>query len=169
MYDFNVVYCNMGEEGETVGGTITNVLEDYSLKGYYPGRDRIPGRNIMMDFYRVLQMSKYTILVIDEEFLEEPWPEHLGETTMGYLAVKGFSMTNIDKLIVIYIGVTEDHVARRFPQFNIRNTVYFPSATLRECDKNVIGRLALGMRGFTDVYDALAQLEEEKPSQGGHE
>jgi hypothetical protein len=91
------------------------------------------------------------------------------ETALGNDADEELSMTNIDTLIVIYIGVTEDHVARRFPQFNIRNTLYFPSATLRECDKNVIGRLALGMRGFTDVHDALAQLEEEKPSQGGHE
>jgi hypothetical protein len=156
----------MSREGETVAETITNVLEQYNLKGHSSERDSIAGRNIIMEFYRVVSMSKYTILVIDKEFLEQPWPSYLGKTTMGYFAVKGFSMTIIDTLIVIYIGVTEDHVARRFPQFNIRNTVYFPSATLQECDKNVLGRLALGMRGFTDVHDALAQFKEDNQARG---
>jgi hypothetical protein len=175
MYDFNVVYCNMGEEGETVAESITNVLEDYGLNGYYSGRDCKPGRNIMMEFYRVTSMSKYTMLVIDKEFLEHPWPLYLGESTMGYFAVETamgcgadeeFLMMTINTLIVIYVGVTEDHVARRFPHFNVRLTLYFPAATLRKCDKIVLGMIALGICGFTDVDHLLAQLEEGKTSKG---
>jgi hypothetical protein len=51
--------------------------------------------------------------------------------------------------------------------------VYFPSATLRECDKNVLEKLALALRGFMDVHDALTtpvslsiQSEQDKQIRG---
>jgi hypothetical protein len=52
-------------------------------------------------------------------------------------------------------------------------TVYFPSATLREWDKNVLERVALALRGFMDIHDALAtpgsvpvQSEQDKQTRG---
>jgi hypothetical protein len=81
---------------------------------------------------------------------------------------------NIDRLIIVYVGLTEDYFTKKFPEFNITQTMYFPSATIREWDKNVLDRVALALRGFVDIHDALAtpgplpvQSEQDKQTRGG--
>jgi hypothetical protein len=172
MYDFNVVYCMMSQEGETVAETITSVFEQNGLKGHYAERDILPGRNIVNELYRVIPRSTYTILVIDKEFVRRPWPLYLGQSTMRYFADSKHTK-NIDRLIVMYVGLTEDYFTKKFPEFNMTQTVYFPSATLREWDKNVLERIALALRGFMDIHDALAtpvslpvQSEHDKQTRG---
>jgi hypothetical protein len=161
VYDFNVIYCRGSPEGESVAETVTVLLEKNNLKGYYADRDLMPGQDIVNEYCRVLRKSNYTILVIDKEFVKQPRPVYLSPWAMWHLAVSGYSTTTIKRLVVIYVGVTEDYVAREFPRVNIKQTVYFPSATLRECDKKVLAQLALALRGCMDISDALAIRSEQ--------
>jgi hypothetical protein len=169
VYDFNVVCCRSSQEGETVTETIAAFFEQRGLKGYYADWDLMPGRNIINEYYRVIRDSTYTIIVIDKEFVRQPWPSYLGQSAMKFFA----DDNNIDRLIIIYVGLTEDYFTKWFPEFNLTQTVYFPSATLRKCDKNVLEQLAL--RGFMHVYDALTtplspSIHSEQDKQiGGHE
>jgi hypothetical protein len=159
----------MSEKGKAFTETITHFFEKRGLRGYYVDRDLMPGRNIINQYYRVIRHSTYTIIVIDEEFVRRPWPSYLGQSTMKFFT----DDNNIDKLIVMYVGLTENYFTKWFPEYNMTQTVYFPYATLRECDKNVLEKLVPALRGLMDVHDALVtpvplsvQSEEDKQTRG---
>jgi hypothetical protein len=144
-------------------------FEKRGLKGYYVDRDLMPGRNIINEYYRVIRHSAYTIIVIDEELVRRPWPSYLGQSTMKFFT----DDNNIDKLIVMYVGLTKNYFTKWFPEYNMTQTVYFPYATLRDCDKNVLEKLVPALRGLMDVHDALVtpvplsvQSEEDKQTRG---
>ena len=75
---FNVLYHRVERDDSEVSDFvkfITEVLEkeDPSIKGYYAGRDMLPGQCLVTRPFEIMAASEYTILVLDHDFIENDW------------------------------------------------------------------------------------------------
>jgi hypothetical protein len=96
-YTFNVVYCEDSKEGKEFAEKITQYMEsNKKRKGYYADRDLFPGRNVINEFFGIVRLSKYTILVIDKKFLKVHWSLYLGQSTLKLLT-SGVNKNELDR------------------------------------------------------------------------
>ena len=83
-YDFNVIYNRTHGKTDTVSAFVDYIAEDllegeHMLKGYFADRDMLPGRNLFDENIRVIEQSKFTIIVLDIGFINNSWSMYLNQ------------------------------------------------------------------------------------------
>ena len=99
-YDFNVIYNRTHGKTDTVPAFVDYIAEDFlegdhMLKGYFADRDMLPGRNLFDENIRVIEQSKFTIIVLDIGFINNSWSMYLNQVItfgiwMTYLCILSF-------------------------------------------------------------------------------
>ena len=78
-YKFNVLYHRVERDDSAVSDFVRYITEevlekdDPSIKGYYAGRDMLPGQSLVTRPFEIMASSEYTILVVDHDFIDNDW------------------------------------------------------------------------------------------------
>ena len=81
-YKFNVLYHRVEiDDSDTCEFVtyITEVLERRNMKGYFADRDMLPGQSLVRQPFEIMDMSEYTILVLDMDFIYNDWSNFWSE------------------------------------------------------------------------------------------
>ena len=92
-YKFNVLYHRVEiDDSDTCEFVtyITEVLERRNMKGYFADRDMLPGQSLVRQPFEIMDMSEYTILVLDFEFIFNDWSRFWSE--VGFASCIDFAI-----------------------------------------------------------------------------
>lgn len=101
--DFFALYEEDNERDQQCAERIVTYLEQHNLRGHAAYRDHIPGQTIFNNFHSALKNSRYILVLVSRQSLEDRWFERQMQTSLKERMDKEL----VDTIIPIYLpGLT---------------------------------------------------------------